>query len=111
MLWRVELPLALPLIFAGIRTAAVYVVATATLAAVAGGGGLGDIIFNQASYRLAGSSARALRLGARVRRRGLLGLTGSFATPARYGGLDRVGSASVHSHERRLSDSKQRGGP
>ena len=32
-LLRVELPLALPLIFAGIRTAAVYVIATATLAA------------------------------------------------------------------------------
>ena len=33
VLWQVELPLALPLIFVGIRTAAVYVVATATLAA------------------------------------------------------------------------------
>ena len=31
-----------------------FVVSTATLAAVAGGGGLGDIIFNQASYRLEG---------------------------------------------------------
>ncbi len=51
---RIELPLALPLIFAGIRTAAVYVVATATIAAIAGGGGLGDIIVNQASYRLRG---------------------------------------------------------
>ena len=36
VLWKVELPLALPLIFAGIRTAVVYVIATATLAAVAG---------------------------------------------------------------------------
>ena len=54
VLWRVELPLAWPLIFAGVRTAAVYVVATATLAAIAGGGGLGDIIVNQASYRLSG---------------------------------------------------------
>jgi osmoprotectant transport system permease protein len=53
-LWRVELPLALPLIFAGIRIAAVTVVATAPIAAVAGGGGLGDVIVNQASYRLAG---------------------------------------------------------
>jgi osmoprotectant transport system permease protein len=49
-LLRVELPLALPLIFAGIRTAAVYVVATAPLAALAGGGGLGDIIVNQPTY-------------------------------------------------------------
>jgi len=51
---RVELPLALPLIFTGIRVAAVTVVATAPIAAVAGGGGLGDVIVNQASYRLEG---------------------------------------------------------
>jgi osmoprotectant transport system permease protein len=50
----VELPLALPLLFAGVRVAAVTVVATAPIAAVAGGGGLGDVIVNQASYRLAG---------------------------------------------------------
>jgi len=44
VLSRVELPLALPLIAAGFRTAAVQVVATATLAALVGGGGLGAII-------------------------------------------------------------------
>jgi osmoprotectant transport system permease protein len=60
ILLRVELPLAWPLIFAGIRTASVYVVATATLAAIAGGGGLGDIIVNQASYGVAGVVAGAL---------------------------------------------------
>jgi osmoprotectant transport system permease protein len=54
VLTRVELPLAIPLTFAGIRTAVVYVIATATLAAVAGGGGLGEIIYNQASYGLPG---------------------------------------------------------
>ncbi|HUK98250.1 MAG TPA: ABC transporter permease subunit [Gaiellaceae bacterium] len=54
ILRRVELPLALPLIFTGIQISAVTVVATATIAAVAGGGGLGDVIVNQASYRLAG---------------------------------------------------------
>jgi osmoprotectant transport system permease protein len=54
ILRRVELPLALPLIFAGIRIAAVFVIATATIAAIAGGGGLGDIIVNQATYRLSG---------------------------------------------------------
>jgi osmoprotectant transport system permease protein len=54
ILRRVELPLALPLLFTGIRIAAVTVVATAPIAAIAGGGGLGDIIVNQASYRLAG---------------------------------------------------------
>lgn len=57
---RVELPLALPLIFAGVRTGAVFVVATATIAAVAGGGGLGDIIVNQASYRIEGVIGAAI---------------------------------------------------
>jgi osmoprotectant transport system permease protein len=54
ILRTIELPLALPLLFAGIRVAAVTVVATAPIAAEAGGGGLGDIIVNQASYRFAG---------------------------------------------------------
>jgi osmoprotectant transport system permease protein len=54
ILHQVELPLALPLLFIGIRVAAVTVVATAPIAAIAGGGGLGDIIVNQASYRLSG---------------------------------------------------------
>lgn len=54
VLWRVELPLGLPLIFAGIRTATVYVVATATLATFAGGGGLGDIIVNEPTYGTGG---------------------------------------------------------
>ncbi len=40
-LWRVELPIAMPIILAGIRLAAVQVVATATLGAVFGFGGLG----------------------------------------------------------------------
>jgi osmoprotectant transport system permease protein len=54
ILRRVELPLAIPLIFTGIRVAAVTIVATAPIAAIAGGGGLGDVIVNQASYRLSG---------------------------------------------------------
>ncbi|GAA2606743.1 ABC transporter permease [Streptomyces axinellae] len=41
---QVELPLALPLIMTGIQTAAVQLVATATLAALPGGGGLGRLI-------------------------------------------------------------------
>lgn len=54
ILLRVELPLAMPLILAGVRIAAVFIVATATIASVAGGGGLGDIIVDQATYRLSG---------------------------------------------------------
>ncbi|MFD8686461.1 ABC transporter permease [Streptomyces sp. NPDC059651] len=52
MLFQVEVPLALPLIMTGVRIAAVQLVATATIAALAGGGGLGRIItagFNLAS--------------------------------------------------------------
>lgn len=60
VLLRVELPLGLPLIFAGIRTATVFVVASATLATFAGGGGLGDIIQNEPSYGIAGVIAGAL---------------------------------------------------
>jgi osmoprotectant transport system permease protein len=43
-LWYVELPLAMPMIMAGIRTAAVINVGTATLAAFIGAGGLGEFI-------------------------------------------------------------------
>lgn len=44
LLRKVELPLALPLVMAGVRTASVQVVATATLAAYVGGGGLGRFV-------------------------------------------------------------------
>ncbi|WP_165004252.1 MULTISPECIES: ABC transporter permease [unclassified Enterococcus] len=42
----VELPIAMPTIMAGIRLAAVYVIAWATLASYIGAGGLGDLIFS-----------------------------------------------------------------
>ncbi len=79
VLLRVELPLALPLLFAGIRTATVYVVSTATIAAVAGGGGLGDIIVDQASYRFPGVLGAAICVAA-------LALLADLAV----GGLERL---------------------
>ena len=45
MLRRVQLPLALPVILAGLRIATVEVIASATLATLIGGGGLGDFIY------------------------------------------------------------------
>lgn len=45
-LWRVELPLALPVMIAGLRTAAVWVVGTATLATPVGAPSLGHFIFS-----------------------------------------------------------------
>jgi osmoprotectant transport system permease protein len=44
ILARVQIPIAAPVIFAGVRTSAVQVVASATLATFIGGGGLGDLI-------------------------------------------------------------------
>jgi osmoprotectant transport system permease protein len=51
VLWQVELPVATPLIMAGIRTSAVQVVATATLAAYVGLGGLGRYLIDGLSQR------------------------------------------------------------
>ena len=64
VLLQVELPLGLPFVLAGIRIAAIFVIATATIAAVAGGGGLGQIIVNQASYGLSGVVAASLWVSA-----------------------------------------------
>jgi osmoprotectant transport system permease protein len=49
VLQRVELPLATPYIMAGIRTSGVAVIATATLLAYVGGGGLGRFIIDGAA--------------------------------------------------------------
>ncbi len=43
--WRVEVPLAIPVIFAGVRTATVMAVGLASIAAYIGAGGLGVLIF------------------------------------------------------------------
>jgi osmoprotectant transport system permease protein len=90
VLLRVELPLALPLIFAGIRTATVYVVATATLATFAGGGGLGDIIVNQPTYGGAGVVAGSLTITVLAFAiDGLLALIQRGITPLPLRGLGR----------------------
>lgn len=65
LLRQVELPLALPVIFAGLRTATVINVGVATLAAYIGAGGLGEFIFggialNNATMILAGALPAAL---------------------------------------------------
>lgn len=43
--WKVKVPLAVPLMLTGIKTAVVEIIASATLAAYIGGGGVGNIIF------------------------------------------------------------------
>jgi osmoprotectant transport system permease protein len=65
ILSRIQLPIALPVIFAGIRTSAVQVVASATLATFIGGGGLGELIIlgfqrNDLAVQIGGSLAVAV---------------------------------------------------
>jgi osmoprotectant transport system substrate-binding protein/osmoprotectant transport system permease protein len=90
LLWRVELPLAMPSMVAGVRVAAVIGVGTATIAAAVGAGGLGEYIFRglsmvEPTVILAGAipaailaltvdgtlllAERALRVGGRSRAR------------------------------------------
>jgi osmoprotectant transport system permease protein len=62
---RVELPLAAPLLFIGIRTATLFVVSTTTIAALAGfSGSLGDVIANETSYHFSGVLGAALCVAA-----------------------------------------------
>ncbi len=51
LLWRVELPLALPAVITGVRLATVSTVGIATIAAFVGGGGLGELIWNDGIQR------------------------------------------------------------
>jgi osmoprotectant transport system permease protein len=65
VLRKVELPLGIALIFAGIRTAALFVVSTTTIAALTGySGSLGDIINNETSYHLPGVLGAAIMIAA-----------------------------------------------
>jgi osmoprotectant transport system permease protein len=51
LLWRVELPLALPEIMAGLRVATTTTVGLASLAFLAGAGGLGEALFDDIAFR------------------------------------------------------------
>lgn len=65
LLFMVKLPLALPVIMAGIRISTVYIISWATLAALIGAGGFGDLIFTgiqtyDMNFILAGTIPAAL---------------------------------------------------
>lgn len=51
VLWQIEVPCAMPLMFGGIRSAALQVVATATIAATVSVGGLGRFLIDGLAYR------------------------------------------------------------
>jgi osmoprotectant transport system permease protein len=65
ILTQVELPLSIPLVMAGVRTATLFVISTTTLAAYAGyGDSLGEIINNEAGYHLYGVLGAAICIAA-----------------------------------------------
>ncbi|HTB69963.1 MAG TPA: ABC transporter permease [Solirubrobacteraceae bacterium] len=65
ILTRVELPLATALVFAGLRTASVFVISTTTIASLAGfSGTLGDPIANETSYHFYGVLGAAICVAA-----------------------------------------------
>jgi osmoprotectant transport system permease protein len=66
LLWRVELPLALPEIMAGLRIATTTTVGLAALAFLAGAGGLGEAIFADVNFRSNVLVASALAVGLAV---------------------------------------------
>jgi osmoprotectant transport system permease protein len=84
ILTGVELPLGLPLLIAGIRIAAVFVIATATIAGIAGGGGLGEIMDNPVTYNQSGVLAAAFVVAA------MAFATGGVLTLARYAASRRM---------------------
>jgi osmoprotectant transport system permease protein len=83
ILTRVELPLAVALMFAGIRTAAVFVVSTTTIASLAGfSGSLGDVIANETSYHFSGVLGAAICVaGLALAVEGALALVQQVLTP------------------------------
>ena len=75
---RVEFPLAVPLVMTGVRTAAVQVVATVSLAALVGGGGLGRLVnlgFGQQDYGLIIAGAFLIAVLALLTELALVGLS------------------------------------
>ena len=88
VLARLEVPMAAPLIMAGLRTSAVAVVATATLAGFAGGGGLGTFLYN--GFAQQGQEAQLIG-GA------ILVAVLAILTEVLFAGLERLVTPRTHS--------------
>ena len=95
VLGRLELPLAAPLIMAGLRTSAVTVVATATLAGFAGGGGLGVFLYEGFTQQ----GQEQLLIGGAI-----LVATLAICTEVLFAGLERLVTPRTRS-ERKVRDS------
>ncbi len=96
VLRAVAIPLAIPLVAAGIRTSAVQVVATIPLAALVGGGGLGVIIVTGIATQRYGKALAGAVLVATICLvvEGLLALAQRLATPAPLRYLARAEAAT-----------------
>jgi osmoprotectant transport system permease protein len=83
LLWRVEIPLAVPEIVAGLRIATVSTVAVATLAFLAGAGGLGQPLYEQLEFKTNIIMVGVLAIGMAVALDVLLLLGQRFVMPWR----------------------------
>jgi osmoprotectant transport system permease protein len=83
LLWRVEIPLAVPEIVAGLRIATVSTVAVATLAFLAGAGGLGQPLCEQLEFKTNIIMVGVLAIGMAVALDVLLLLGQRFVMPWR----------------------------
>jgi osmoprotectant transport system permease protein len=83
LLWRVELPLAVPEIIAGLRVATVSTVAIATLAVFIDGGGLGQKIYPNISFKTGVLLTSVILLALAFALDAALVLLQRFATPWR----------------------------
>jgi osmoprotectant transport system permease protein len=90
ILRRIQFPLAAPVIFAGVRTAAVQIVSAATLAAFIGGGGLGELI----TAGMGTLDIPQLVTG------GLAVAVLAIATELGFGGMERLTTRSLHADVR-----------
>ena len=83
MLWRVEIPLAMPEIIAGLRIATVSTVALATLAVFANGGGLGAqiIVGSNLTFKTGIIVAGSIAIIMAIIFDALILLAGRFLTP------------------------------
>jgi osmoprotectant transport system permease protein len=102
---KVELPLALPLIFGGIRISVVNVIATATIAPLAGINTLGDPIINSSGYGETGQLAAAIVVAAlAILAELLLGTAQRAVTPE---GIKLESNASRPSRRLRIPTRRQ----